>query len=124
MSLKLHSVVNGKTPNAEYVWAQSSGVTNLGGYAIIDRTFSQTAQLSNEFRHVFVFPTLQIADGDWVRLYTGKGTYLKQTIDNSTAFIHNFYWGSGTCVWNDAGGDIASLLEIKLVNSVTVPAVI
>ena len=123
MSLKLHSVVNGKTPNAEYVWAQAAGATNIGGYAVIDRTFEHNSQLSNEFRHIFIFPKLLIADGDWVRLYTGKGVYSKQKIDNKENHIHNFYWGAGTCVWNDNGGDIATLIEIKLVNSVTVPAV-
>jgi hypothetical protein len=123
MSLKLHSVVNGSTPNAEHVWALATGSTNLSGYAIIDRTFDNSTELSNEFRHIFIFPKLQIADGDWVRLYTGKGTYGKQKANGSTAYVHNFYWGSGTCVWNNTGGDIATLLEIKLVNSVIVPAV-
>lgn len=121
MALKLHNVTNGKTPNSEYVLLQAVGATDLSGYAIIDRTFNNDKELSNEFRHIFVFPKLQIAGGEWVCLYTGKGTYYRQVLGDFV--FHNFYWGSGTCVWNNDGGDIASLLEIKLVSSVTVPAV-
>jgi hypothetical protein len=123
MSLKIHSVENGKTANEEKVWLNTTEAVNLKGYAVIDRTFASTGQLSNEFRHIFVFPELTIGRTDWVKLYTGKGTYNKERISDGSGYIHNFYWGSSECVWNNSGGDVASLIKYNHVNSVNVPAV-
>lgn len=123
MALKLYSAANGSTPDAEYILAQAKGATNLGGYAIIDRTFTQDDTVSNEFRHIYVFPSTQLADGDWVCLYSGKGTNRREKLKDSDKYMYFFYWGASTCVWNNNGGDTATLLEIKLVNSIPVPAV-
>ena len=121
MSLKIHSVVNGKTVGEEMVWLEVAEDTNLKGYAVVDRTFATSGAVSNEFRHIFVFPDTPVAKGDWVLLYTGKGTASKAKNEKNT-FTHNFYWGSGECVWNNNGGDVATLIKYTVVNSVTVPA--
>lgn len=123
MSLKIHSVVNGKTAGQEIVWLNTTEQVNLKGYAVVDRTFNASEQLSNEFRHIFVFPEKIIARTDWVRLYTGVGSYSKHPTSDGKGFIHSFYWGSGECVWNNNGKDIASLIKYQLTNSVVVPSV-
>jgi len=86
-----------------------------------DRTFDAAGKVSNEFRHIFVFPNIQIAKWDWVRLYSGTGTYIKAKNDQGT-FTHNFYWGASGCVWNNLAGDVASLIKYTHVNSLNVPA--
>jgi hypothetical protein len=121
MSFNLHSVVNGTTPENEYVWLQVTEELNIKGYALIDRTFDSDNILSNEFRHIFVFPSLKIGKNDWVRLYTCNGTYSRQKVDGKENFIHNFYWGSTHCIWNNNGQDIATLLKYEKVKSVKVP---
>lgn len=121
MSVTVHSVANGKTAGSEFVWLEVKVASSLHGYAVVDRTFNQQGQLSNEFRHIFVFPDTQVAKGDWVRLYTGTGTYSKTKNDQNT-YTHNFYWGSSGCIWNNNGGDTATLIKYGVVNSVAVPA--
>jgi hypothetical protein len=123
MSLKLYSANNASTPDAEFILARAEGVTNLSGYAIIDRTFTQEDTVSNEFRHIYIFPRTQLADGDWVCIYSGTGTNRREKLKDSDKYMYFFHWGAGTCIWNNNGGDTASLLEIKLVNSIAVPAV-
>lgn len=123
MSLKIHSVVNAKTPQGEHVWLHTTEPVNLKGYAVVDRTFTAEGKVSNEFRHIFVFPNLQIEKDDWVRLYTGTGIYSRTKSSTGTGYIHNFYWESDSCVWNNNGGEIATLIKYTVVNSVTVPAV-
>ena len=122
MSLKLHSVANGKTPATERVWIQVTESVNLKGYAVVDRTFAATGQLSNEFRHIFIFPDKQVSKGEWVCLTTGTGTYGRKKFSDSDTYYHEFYWGSSGCIWNNNGGDTASLIKYSLVNSVDVPA--
>lgn len=123
MGLKVHSVVNGKTPKEEYAWLQTDEKINLTGYALVDRTFNPKGVVSNEFRHIFIFPDLEIEKSDWVRLYSGEGKYSKVPISDGSGYIHSLYWQAGTCVWNNAGGDTASLIKYGFVNAVTVPAV-
>lgn len=124
MSLTLHSVVNGPTPNEEWAWLLATAETTLKGYALVDRTFDTAGVVTNEFRHIFIFPDLKVKKDDWVRLYTGPGKYSKDPIkDKPNIHIHNLYWGSDICVYNDKGGDTASLIKYSLVKSVAVPAV-
>jgi len=120
MALKLISVVNGNTPEEEYVRIQASADVNIQGYAVVDRTFDENEILSNEFRHIYVFHKLAVKKGDWIRVYSCPGKY-KSSINTGKTKTHYLYWGSKTCIWNNNGLDIASLVKIELCNSVQVP---
>jgi hypothetical protein len=122
MGLKIITVNNSNKADSEYVSLRTDEDINTAGYALVDRTFDANGKVSNEFRHIFVFPNLKIKEGDFVWVHTGKGTY-KSNPNQGKTTTHHLYWGSDDCVWNDKGGDIASLITYKLVNSVTVPAV-
>jgi len=121
MSLTLHSVVNAKTPAGEKVWLLATEDVNLSGYAVVDRTFDPKGTVSNEFRHIFVFPGKAIKKNQFVCLHTGNGTYNVTEVSGQTH--HHFYWQSGSCVWNDKGGDTATLIKFTTVNSKIVPKV-
>ncbi|MCD9017518.1 hypothetical protein [Parachryseolinea silvisoli] len=124
MSLTLHSVVNGTTPQAEFVWIRVDVDVNTRGYALVDRTLTADGQVSNEFRHIFVFPNLAVRRGDWIRLFTGTGNFSRNEADGSPGnFIYNLYWGANACVYNNRGGDIVTLLRYTTINQVTVPSV-
>ncbi|MFH6957323.1 hypothetical protein ACHRV1_07950 [Flavobacterium aquidurense] len=94
----------------------------MKGYAIVDRTFDSNEKVSNEFRHIFIFPNLEVEKSEWVRLCTGNGTYEKVK-SKSGVFIHKLFWNSNECVWNNNGGDTATLINYTSIKSVTVPAV-
>ena len=122
MSLKIESVVNGESPDAEYVRIKVLDTVNIEGYAIVDRTFDAKGNLSNEFRHIFVFPSTVVEKGDWIRLYSGKNAYKAVRNLQDTASIHKFYWGADNCVWNNNGGDRATLIRYSVIDGVDVPA--
>jgi len=121
MSLKIISVANGPDPDKEIVWLQTSTGMKLGGYAIVDKTFDSNGNASNKFRHIFIFPDVQIGEKDYVRLISGKGEY-KKLNNNVNTITHCFYWNSNECVWND-GGDTARLIKFSVENTLKVPPV-
>lgn len=124
MALNLHSVVNASKPIEEIAWLEVTADINLAGHAIIDRTFNLDGKVTNEFRHIFMFPNLDVKKDDWIRVFTGRGSYSKIEIDKKpNNHIHNLYWGSDICVYNDNGGDTVSLIRYTGIKSVTVPAI-
>lgn len=124
MSLKIHSVENANDPSKEFVRLLATEKVNLKGYAIVDRTFEQDGSLSNEFRHIYVFPKLELKKDDWVRLYTGIGKYhTHKNSKNENETVHNLYWQSEKCVWNNNGGDTATLIKYTVEGSKVVPAI-
>lgn len=122
MSLKVISVVNAKSPAEELVWLKASEKVSLKGYAIVDRTFASDGKVSNEYRHIFIFPNLIVDKNHWIRLHTNDGKY-NITKGSKDETIHNLYWQSDKCIWNDNGGDTATLIKYSVENSVAVPAV-
>lgn len=126
MDLELLSVVNSNTPEGEYVRLLANVDVNLHDYAVIDRTFGPSDRVTNEFRHIFPFPSKQVKSGEYIWLHTGVGSnngeYSRVVQDNKIV-VHHFYWKSKTCIWNDKGGDVATLFHYSVVNSVKVPAV-
>lgn len=122
MDLSIIAVVNSNKPAGEYVRLKAQADVNLGEYAVIDRTFGPTEKTSNEFRHIFAFPTKAVKKGEYVRLHTGSGDYEREVLTNG-AVIHHFYWKSKSCVWNDKGGDVATLFRYSVIDSEVVPAV-
>ncbi|SDY83710.1 hypothetical protein SAMN04488069_11533 [Hymenobacter psychrophilus] len=123
MSLTLHSVTNASTPAAEGVWLRASASVSTLGFAVVDRTFNPDGTPSNEFRHIYLFGDVAIAKDEWIRLVTGPGKYRKAPADKDGHVVHYFYWGSGNCVWNDAGGDTAALIRYTTINTKPVPPV-
>lgn len=122
MSLKLSTPKNGKGPNDEIIRIKVLQSTNLKGYAIIDETFNQAGNASNEFRHIYVFPDYEVSKGDWVRLYSGTGNQYSAH-NNGETLTHHFYWGSKGCVWNNNGKDKARLINYTVEGIVSVPEV-
>ena len=118
MGLKIHSVNNSKSVQGEFIWIKVTENVNIEGYAIVDRAFNGEENLSNQFRHIYVFPSLDVDKDDWVRLWTGKGNYRKMKVPDDEGFMHDLYWGSEHCVWNDSGEDIATLIKYSVVNSI------
>ncbi|NCD70962.1 hypothetical protein [Mucilaginibacter agri] len=121
-TFEIQSVINGSKPVEELVILTATGNINTKGFALVDRTFDEDGKVSNEFRHIFVFPSLEVKAGERVVVCTAKGKSGPKTLDNGEK-IHALYWGSDDCVWNDNGGDTATLINFVQVNSKIVPPV-
>ena len=123
MTFEITHVENGATPNEEKVWLKATAPFNTKGFAIVDRTFDESGELSNEFRHIYVFPEIALEKDQIVILRTGKGKNGIAKFTDTDEEYHRLYWGSESCVWNDNGGDTATLISFIKVNSKPVPSV-
>lgn len=121
MIFKIIKVENGSKPNEEVVWLQASEEFNTKGFAVVDRTFDSNGKVSNEFRHIYVFPEIKLKKDQKVLLHSGTGTNTIKTFSNTGKEYHQLFWGADSCIWNDNGGDTATLISFIVVNSVEVP---
>ena len=76
--------------NAEYVSIKNTSTTkrSLKGYTVRDQS-----------SHVYTFSAYTLGPGKTVKIHTGKGT-------NTSA---SRYWNQSWYVWNNSGGDSATL---------------
>lgn len=109
MKLKIVSVHNHGDAEKEYVLLHATEDCDIGRYALADSTYTADDHVSNKLRHFYWFPDKKVKKGEYVALWTGKGTNTVTVRDGVS--VHTFYWGVGGAVWNDTG-DCAVLLEI------------
>jgi hypothetical protein len=121
-TFEIQEVINSSKPENEFVILAAKGDFNTKGFALVDRTFDEEGRLSNEFRHTYVFPEVQLKAGERIVVCTGEGEDGPKNLPNGTKF-HALYWGAKDCVWNDKGGDTATLISFAVVNSKVVPPV-
>lgn len=122
MNLKIQWVKNSSNPNDEYVVLKATAATNLKYYAVVDRTFDADGTVSNEHRHIYFFPARKLAKDEWIVLFSGTGTNGSDVFTDKTP-CYTYYWQSGSCIWNNKGGDTASLIMYNAGNAVTVSPV-
>lgn len=109
MKLKIISVHNQGDYDKEYVFLQALEDCDVGKYAVADSTYTTPDTVSNRLRHFHWFTNKHIKKGEYVSLWTGKGTDTVTKTDSGIP-IHRFYWGLATAVWNNTG-DAAVLIE-------------
>lgn len=117
MSLKIVRVVNESDPEVEYVVLTTSTDINIKGYALMDSTFNNKGKLSNEYRHIYEFPDLDIKKGDFIRVYSGTDKPYKANDNKADTKTHYLYWGSKGFIWNDNGRDMVRLIKIEPIDS-------
>ena len=84
---------------------------SLHHYLVSDTTFTDANHVSNELRHVFWFPQIAVARGDYIKLMTKTG--VRNTTGNARGTTtHLLYWGLGRTVWNK-DGDCAVLFKLE-----------
>jgi hypothetical protein len=117
---KVNNPKGGK-PEEEYVQIFVLQDVILSNYALVDRTFDEEGGISNEFRHIFVFPKISVDAGDVIYLHTGKGRN-DSFIGDGGSTVHTLFWGADHCVWNNRGGDRATIIRYVVEVSEVVPA--
>ncbi len=117
MNLKIVAIKDGGDPNNERVVLKAVGDCNTGDYILIDTTRKGSERLIGKVKHPFIFPSEEIREGEFVRVYTKVGTYSTSPAkyDSEGNLIatlnHNFYWGIRGVIWNN-GEDSATLMQI------------
>ena len=101
--LKIIVINNSSNLQDEYVYLKADADCNLGDYLLTDSTYGSNEAPSNKLRHVFFFPVLAVKKGDYVALWTRKGTYSVNAATTAKGPQHNLFWGLQETVWNVAG---------------------
>jgi hypothetical protein len=112
MNISIKKVTDFGTHNSEKVELIVHSNSNMDHYFITDTTFVEPNKISNKLRHIYWFPAKQVTQGDEVILYTKKGTYKSEVINNGRNTRYTFFWGLDSCVWNNSG-DSAILFELN-----------
>lgn len=115
MKLEIVAIHEKGKRNGEYIELKVSAACNLKYYMVGDTTYTSDTSISNKLRHVYWFAPKDVASGDYVFLYTGKGTNTSHK-NNAETTTHVFYWGLDGAVWNDTG-DAGILFEINAWNT-------
>lgn len=111
MQLKVIAIENKGNLDKEVVWLEATEACAIQNYLITDTTYTDDEHISNELRHVFWFPTKNIANGDLIALRTKDGTNTAVANDRKTT-THTYYWKLGRTVWNK-DGDCAVLFHLN-----------
>jgi len=120
---KITEINNSSEAKNEYIRLKASIGVNTKDYALVDRTFEENGNLSNEFRHIFVFPDILLKPNEEVIVCTGTGTNGKGKYKTGNEEYHRLYWGAKACIMNDKGGDRITLIRYSVESSMAVPAV-
>ena len=108
MDLKLVKIADSGNDNERLI-IKAVRACNLNEYIVLDTTFDEEGIVSNKHCHVYIMPDINVNEGDFIWLYTKKGTYHTHNNDSKT-ITHNIYWGLDIHVWNN-DGDKAYLIH-------------
>lgn len=108
-SLRILSVAAKGDLEHERVVLKVINEIDLVNYLVLDSTYNIDGTISEKNRHVFWFPYWSVSAGDYVLLYTKKGT-ARTIVDKDSKTIHVFYWGLGRTVWNE-DGDVVTIVH-------------
>jgi hypothetical protein len=109
MDITIHSVDNKGDLTNEAIWFVIKEDINIGKYILSDTTYLESGEVSNELRHIYLFPNKNLKKGDWVVLYTKNGNN-SSFLNKTKTTTHIYYWNLGHSVWNK-GGDCAVLFH-------------
>lgn len=115
MSLKITNIQKQGTENSEYILLKAESDLNLSDFAVVDRTYKD-GKVSNIHKHYFRFPSYSLKSGQYVALFTGKGTD-KDGTTSEKHFCKYVYWGFEKPILNDVEIESIQVLKIQVVDS-------
>ncbi len=111
MKLEIADIIDRGIPNKERLWLRVKADADLIYYAVLATEYLAEHAISSVPRHVYWFVKKDVKAGDYVVLYTGKGT-ASETSNQAGGKTYFLFWGLGTTIWNKAA-DCAVLYEIN-----------
>lgn len=81
----------------------------ISWYILFDNTYDEEGNLSNLWRHMYIFPKKQLKAGDFIWLYTKAGKDSSRG-NNSNTTTYLLFWGLDETIWNK-GNDKAYLIK-------------
>lgn len=111
MNLKLLSIKNDGDHEKERVLVRALSDCSIGNYILFDTTYFGDNTVSNQLRHNYWLPNLEVKKGDLIVIYTKEGENVSKENDKGNT-SHFLYWGIERPIWNDKE-DCAVLIEIS-----------
>lgn len=109
MHLQILRVRDAGDLDNEKIILKANQSCEISWYILFDNTYDETGNLSNLWRHVYIFPAIHLNAGDFIWLYTKAGKNSKRGNDSNTT-THLLYWGLDEIIWNK-GKDVAHLIK-------------
>lgn len=111
MHLEILKVLDAGELENERVVLKATRDCNISWYILFDNTYESDGTSSNLWRHLYIFPDLNIKEGDFIWLYTKKGQN-KHRINRSNTITYELHWGLGNTIWNNGNpNDVAHLIK-------------
>lgn len=79
---------------------------NSGDYLVFDETYNEDGSVSNKLRHLYIFDSHSLSEGDFIWLFTHKEGHYDTHKNKSKTTTHKFYWGLGNSIWNQEGDKV------------------
>lgn len=111
MKAEIVKILDRGIVNQERLWLKVLAKTDLSYFIVFDTTYTSENSISNLQRHAYWFNPKEVNAGDYVVLYTKKGTPSDELNDQGTT-THFLYWGLSNTVWNNTD-DCAVLFEVN-----------
>lgn len=99
MHLQILKVRDAGDLENERIILKANKACEISWYILFDNTYDEAGNISNLWRHVYIFPKIQLNEGDFVWLYTKCGKDSSRG-NNSNTTTHLLYWGLDETIWN------------------------
>lgn len=105
MMLKVTSIRERGNLDKERVVMKAESTTDIGDYLLLNSGY-KNGSVTNRIGATYWFPDKEVNAGDFVILYTKKGTDSEKPFNNVKS--HFFYWGKDEPLWT--GDDNSAVL--------------
>ena len=105
MDIEIRKIKNAGTED-EYLILRATKACDIGNYLVFDELSSASDTASGKLRHLYIFPSQPLSEGDFIWLYTHKQGIYDTHKNTSGTITHKFYWGVGHAIWKTEGDKV------------------
>jgi hypothetical protein len=109
MKVKIIAIRDAGNLRKERVVIKVTDSSDIGHYLLV-KTVSRAGTITTGITDTFWFPDREVAVGDYVVLYTKRGTDTEK--ESNGTISHFFYWGRTEPIWNEPDHAVV-LLQAK-----------
>jgi hypothetical protein len=111
MKLSIEKILDKGVSTKERLWLRALADCDLNFYLVLNTVYVTPNSIKTSPKHTYWFSKKPVKAGDYIVLYTGKGTESEtKNKDGSTTYF--LYWGFDNPIWKNVG-DCAVLLELE-----------
>ncbi len=109
MQLQILKVRDAGDLENERIILKANQTCEISWYILFDNTYDDDGNISNLWRHMYIFPKIEVKAGDFIWLYSKTGENSNRG-NNSNTTTYLLYWGLDETIWNKEN-DTAHLIK-------------